>query len=578
MTAPRLLKGLTLSLLVAIPFSVLPTFAAAPIKAGSACSKAGNTKIYQGKKFTCIKSGKKLVWNKGVPTKSAFPATSPSSSSATDLAPSPAASPNPVSALSSDLRITASGALTNLEVCKTTDQTPDYAPVNQSFMRNGFPRPKGAIYEAKSAKVLFIPMSFSDYPFLKTSQNALRPLSDLDLATKAMKAVEEGFKELSAGRFQVKVDMLPESAWWRFNSTNPIVGGWGVNNFPKIVKLVEEEKSQFLFNDYDAYMFLTSHSSGSSSAQANFSQSLKNSKSGVANLALMSGDLVSHNTFIHEFGHALFAFEDLYLFSTAGQPPLREDLSTPDSWDLMAGNQLQLLNWNRFLMGWLQDSEVRCIKDQKSTTHFLIPFSNDPGAKLTLINLADGVTLAAEARDFGDEKRLLVYFIDTNIPHGQGPIKTFNTLLAKGKTRSIYGWDITVIDNDSKGVLFEVAKTDIDKYVAPEKPKQGPSIGQPDHPISLTGGDITRKGPTKAEIRWNPSNYQSYRIYVTATDNFQKVYFESNFKDSTANPLVVELSGLTCDVDLRVMSMFFTGKQGQGESRVEEITLKRTSC
>ncbi|MEY3318095.1 MAG: hypothetical protein RL540_467, partial [Actinomycetota bacterium] len=77
---------------------------------------------------------------------------------------------------------------------------------------------------------------------------------------------------------------------------------------------------------------------------------------------------------------------------------------------------------------------------------------------------------------------------------------------------------------------------------------------------------------------WNPSNYQSYRIYVTATDNFQKVYFESNLKDSTANPLVVELTGLTCDVDLRVMSMFFTGKQGQGESRVEEITLKRTSC
>lgn len=40
---------------------------AAPVaKAGAACSKAGVTQIVSGKKFTCIKSGKKLVWNKGV--------------------------------------------------------------------------------------------------------------------------------------------------------------------------------------------------------------------------------------------------------------------------------------------------------------------------------------------------------------------------------------------------------------------------------------------------------------------------------------------------------------------------------
>ena len=43
--------------------------AQAMTKAGGKCSKAGATSTYAGKKFTCIKSGAKLVWNKGVTVK-----------------------------------------------------------------------------------------------------------------------------------------------------------------------------------------------------------------------------------------------------------------------------------------------------------------------------------------------------------------------------------------------------------------------------------------------------------------------------------------------------------------------------
>jgi hypothetical protein len=38
----------------------------ASAKAGGACSKAGITSVASGKTYTCIKSGRKLVWNKGV--------------------------------------------------------------------------------------------------------------------------------------------------------------------------------------------------------------------------------------------------------------------------------------------------------------------------------------------------------------------------------------------------------------------------------------------------------------------------------------------------------------------------------
>jgi hypothetical protein len=54
---------------------LIPANAAA--KAGAKCNKAGITSVTTGKTFTCVKFGKKLVWNKGVaivkPTQPAAP-------------------------------------------------------------------------------------------------------------------------------------------------------------------------------------------------------------------------------------------------------------------------------------------------------------------------------------------------------------------------------------------------------------------------------------------------------------------------------------------------------------------------
>jgi hypothetical protein len=66
--------GLTVALLLAL---TAPLHAATP-KAGSKCTKAGATATAAGKKFTCVKSGTKLVWNKGVAIKAApKPAVNP---------------------------------------------------------------------------------------------------------------------------------------------------------------------------------------------------------------------------------------------------------------------------------------------------------------------------------------------------------------------------------------------------------------------------------------------------------------------------------------------------------------------
>ena len=54
-------------------FSILSLFLSTPIipvnaaaKAGAKCAKAGITEVVKDKSYTCVKTGKKLVWNKGV--------------------------------------------------------------------------------------------------------------------------------------------------------------------------------------------------------------------------------------------------------------------------------------------------------------------------------------------------------------------------------------------------------------------------------------------------------------------------------------------------------------------------------
>ena len=71
-------RKLSLSLLIfGIIVGLIPLGNAVPPKAGSSCSKLGTIQNYNGKKYTCIKSGKKLTWNKGVLIPTRKPSTSP---------------------------------------------------------------------------------------------------------------------------------------------------------------------------------------------------------------------------------------------------------------------------------------------------------------------------------------------------------------------------------------------------------------------------------------------------------------------------------------------------------------------
>ena len=76
---------------VALALVVAPS-ASAAAKEGAACKKAGQTSTVSGRKFTCVKKGSKLVWNKGVVVKKApSVAATPAASAAPAMSATPMA-------------------------------------------------------------------------------------------------------------------------------------------------------------------------------------------------------------------------------------------------------------------------------------------------------------------------------------------------------------------------------------------------------------------------------------------------------------------------------------------------------
>ena len=83
---------------IVLALILVPINAIAAVKSGDACKKAGSTATSNGKKFTCIKSGKKLVWNKGVAIAKPAPELTPTPTPSATPTPTPSATPTPTPA------------------------------------------------------------------------------------------------------------------------------------------------------------------------------------------------------------------------------------------------------------------------------------------------------------------------------------------------------------------------------------------------------------------------------------------------------------------------------------------------
>ena len=93
----RIRESLAKGLLLALAFALIPVSAvsAQKVTPGSTCKVLNQKAVYQNKIYTCTKSGKKLIWNKGVAVKKATPILTPTPTPTSAPTPAPTPTPTP---------------------------------------------------------------------------------------------------------------------------------------------------------------------------------------------------------------------------------------------------------------------------------------------------------------------------------------------------------------------------------------------------------------------------------------------------------------------------------------------------
>jgi M6 family metalloprotease-like protein len=417
-----------LSLFLSLPLT--PVNAA--VKAGGACTKVGIKSIASGKTFTCIKSGKKLVWSKGIPL-SKLPVVQ-----AIDL--------------SKFTNITPSAELSAPEICKTVDITPSMT------FSNGFPRPSFSLNGKTEIKLLVLPIIFDEIPFTNT---------DLTNLENAIKSTSEFYSKMSYGRLKLIFEIPERELWVKLLKSAKSYGI--IPNLPQqnneiiAVDAIALADKQINLSAYQSVIIESGYSPLTSIGQGMGGKTFVGKTGSIVGATLEIGEAVGRASVIsHELGHNLFGLEDLYVFLNSKRPTVPEP-QPAGKWDVMSeGGSLVpgFFGWNRLLMGWLSDSEIRCIKNQISTTHFLSNIDNVTDPKLVMINVASGITIAMESRVIDSKNQgLLVYKIDSNTNHGDGPISAEKNLLSMGDSIKLDNWNISVSATSPSGLIVKVEKS-----------------------------------------------------------------------------------------------------------------------
>jgi M6 family metalloprotease-like protein len=386
------------------------------------------------------------------PTPIPSPSTVVEAPKVVEPTPTPTPTPTKPSNLNKNSAITPSTELTSLNFCKTKDLS------TRSSGNNGFPRPQGVISGAVTPKILFIPLNFPDVP----------TFSDADLirVQETLKEVQEFYKKTSYGLVNIEYQILEKSKWPTMDKSAESYGLINPrpqqNNTEALKEILAKVDSSINFDVYDGVTIETVRHPGRGVGQAFLGEifpTRNGSAKGVSLETAMSAG--SFQTLAHELGHTLFGLEDLYVFLNDQRPSVAGGPIPAGSWDMMSNSSREFFGWSKFLNGWLDDQQVRCLSNQVNSVHYLETLELASMApKLILLNLQEGVTINVEVRklDGSTSRGALVYKVDSRINHGDGPITAQSELLYEGKSLQIDGWRVTALEEGTEGMLIKVEK------------------------------------------------------------------------------------------------------------------------
>lgn len=554
------------ALVIALIVSLLNgNVAIAAVKAGAMCGKAGTTSISSGKKYTCVKSGKKLVWDKGVLIKK--PTVVVPELSKVEPTPTPSSSPTPTptrdpkypvqgqscpkdsgdvvgynndgifvdlmcnnfdnryfprpenlnpfkvdpktgvrikgpimditqsiqwkepTAVTSlpQSQITNRSELADLNKCKIPDAGAVGAmPIQeQHHFVSGFGLYKERAPLTRSPNIQFVTVDFPDLVGQKNPSEDLKSITDF-LGKYWSSQTSNGTK--LNFRLPDKWIRMPKNVVDYEMNVDFFSGKWkSTAAFDYVRAAVKEADPKIDFSDADVLIIAVPpqvtraqiSAFVAESSESRFpDQGFATNEKRMMNTLIMAGPTSSPDfellNWAHELGHN-FGLTDIRNTMNVSQ----QDSSDLGIYDLMNSMLApELLAWNRFILGVLNDNQVRCVTSG-TTSHLLRPVEMATSEeKLVVIPTGTYKAIAIESRraigfdaTMGTASEgVIVYEIDTTIPYHLSAMKIVprvgstdtqwrrDSALKVGDSVTTQGWKIAVLESGDFGDVIKVEK------------------------------------------------------------------------------------------------------------------------
>ena len=392
-------------------------------KTGAVCPKVGKTEDLGSKRYTCVKSGKKLVWNKGV--------SLPKQASTQNDSKSGSA-PSNSKEIAVIYPVTARETYSNLDSCKVKTTL-------KSSESIGFPRSSTAIPSLGSVKGVTL---FVEFPDLKDDGNPLRVWK-----TQQVPTAEKFYKIASYGKLEFKVDLVEKVylinksvLTYNLDTHHDAPPKPNAKPYELVLDAMTAADPDVDFSKYDYVNVVTPATTmigfeGATGLQSTYDGKLFQ-RATFGPIREYVDSPSKYNWLVHESGHLLGMLHP-YSYDNSG-------FIIP-TWDLMgdaATPNSEYLAWNKFLLGWLDSTQINCLDSatKSSSIHLITPLTeNAPGVKTTIVRISETQAIVLENRrrsSFNpieeNQAGVLVYLVDGTVNPGKGAV----TILYSNLTRT----------------------------------------------------------------------------------------------------------------------------------------------
>ena len=316
--------------------------------------------------------------------------------------------------------------------CQLLDQVTTTRRLNVGLSA-GFPKVRTRLPSYGRIRALIVPVDFSDVPGVDDPVTFFKPIAE---------GVRDFFFNSSYGRLAFDFEILPNWVRVPFLATKYKLGsnvgaGDPVGYRKEIVDLTE---SLIDYNQYDAVYFLVPKQMpmsvmgwGPAITYPIMTSTgyITNGATGGADMYLpQNGTYAARNWMVHETGHAFGLYDE----------DLDHASATLGNWGVMANswsrNAIELGGWDRYLQGWLGDSQVSCLPldslTKAGTTVKLSPLVRQtPETKVAMVPLSTSKILVMESRKSegfdviaAGREGVLVYTVDMKIGQLKGGYQT----------------------------------------------------------------------------------------------------------------------------------------------------------